>query len=653
MKQKQTGKKKVGKCKSLKNKVTTWFNKKETKIRLIRRTAGALAFLMLAGTVVTAFAAEGQEEEWEYEEITSSGGTSYVKLLKYKGHDTDVVIPDYIGTDPYNNIVVDVGTDVFEGSDGIESLTIGKYMTRGNDRIYDDLKDVKAFYVDPGNNKYYADDGVLYRSGELLAYPKAKTGSYTILDNTTKIGYRAFFETEIDTLTVPETVPISNGLNEDGSKYIYSFLGAEVDSFQLGRDTSGAIIKDNRLIAYGKNSNADLSGVSSANPYAFQKVTQLENSNLPEEVRKTVPFSFYSGEINGLQTRYFHINGKSAYCYNYNLRNPETVGEPTDYDANVSSDEVRRNIKAILFAGYPNDAYGLLRETGVDDDYARNITGTLIWEALNPGLSIPLEDIYGQDAAAAANYRDTLEAKIAAVRDDEMADLTLSFYPAKENGTQGLVEITKISRPVTATVTISKQDITAKEELPGAHLKVTKDDVIIDEWISTDTPHIIENLSDGRYLLTETTAPFGYEIAENIFFTVENGVPSTSDIVMYDQKEVKPSTPSDATPSEPQPSTPSDAEKPKPEKPSRPSHGSGGSSHSSGSRGNGNKHYTTDTTPEVEEPAPTPVPAPETAPQPVERKPVKTGDTTRALELAFLGLGLAGICYCLFDRKKD
>ena len=43
---------------------------------------------------------------------------------------------------------------------------------------------------------------------------------------------------------------------------------------------------------------------------------------------------------------------------------------------------------------------------------------------------------------------------------------------------------------------------------------------VVEHWTSTDKPHYIEKLPAGEYTLTEITAPNGYEIAENISFTV-------------------------------------------------------------------------------------------------------------------------------------
>ncbi len=72
-------------------------------------------------------------------------------------------------------------------------------------------------------------------------------------------------------------------------------------------------------------------------------------------------------------------------------------------------------------------------------------------------------------------------------------------------------------------VRISKQDITTGEELPGAKLQIIdKDGTVIEEWVSGDIPHFIEAvlIADETYTLREITAPEGYEIAEDVEFTV-------------------------------------------------------------------------------------------------------------------------------------
>jgi uncharacterized surface anchored protein len=73
-------------------------------------------------------------------------------------------------------------------------------------------------------------------------------------------------------------------------------------------------------------------------------------------------------------------------------------------------------------------------------------------------------------------------------------------------------------------VTISKQDAVTGKELPGAKLTLTEKDTgkEIESWTSSNTPHTIDNLVEGKsYILTEVSAPDGYEIAEAITFTVD------------------------------------------------------------------------------------------------------------------------------------
>ena len=105
---------------------------------------------------------------------------------------------------------------------------------------------------------------------------------------------------------------------------------------------------------------------------------------------------------------------------------------------------------------------------------------------------------------------------------------TVVMYNAKE-------EITRLS--------ISKQDITSKEELPGATLELRdKDGVIVDSWVSETTPHFIEGLEPGEYTLTETIAPDGYKLSEEtIKFTLERDG-NVKTVVMYNEQYSVPIT---------------------------------------------------------------------------------------------------------------
>lgn len=97
----------------------------------------------------------------------------------------------------------------------------------------------------------------------------------------------------------------------------------------------------------------------------------------------------------------------------------------------------------------------------------------------------------------------------------------------------------------TTKVKISKRDITTDKELAGATLQIIDDDGnVVEEWVSTDEAHFIEGklIAGKEYTLRETIAPDGYEIANEIRFTV-NADGSVTEVVMYDELTPKTTTP--------------------------------------------------------------------------------------------------------------
>ena len=91
----------------------------------------------------------------------------------------------------------------------------------------------------------------------------------------------------------------------------------------------------------------------------------------------------------------------------------------------------------------------------------------------------------------------------------------IEFTVSEDKKTQQIVMIDKL-------VEITKTDLTTGEELEGAELEVIdEEENVIDKWTSTKEPHQVKGLEEGKtYTLKETTAPYGYEITEEIEFTV-------------------------------------------------------------------------------------------------------------------------------------
>ena len=114
----------------------------------------------------------------------------------------------------------------------------------------------------------------------------------------------------------------------------------------------------------------------------------------------------------------------------------------------------------------------------------------------------------------------------------------INFTVNRDGGVEQTVIMYNTPIPEKSKIKISKQDIATGKELPGAHL-IVKDasGKIIDEWVSTTTPHYMGELAEGKYTLIETISPKGYELSDEVIeFTVtaDGGVEQT--IVMYNSK---------------------------------------------------------------------------------------------------------------------
>ena len=106
-----------------------------------------------------------------------------------------------------------------------------------------------------------------------------------------------------------------------------------------------------------------------------------------------------------------------------------------------------------------------------------------------------------------------LHEKVAADGYVKASDIEFTVSMEKEN--EHIEMIDKI-------VKIVKTDLVTGDEIEGAKLQVIDENGnIIDEWTSTKEPHIVNGLEENqKYKLVEITAPYGYELTEEIEFVV-------------------------------------------------------------------------------------------------------------------------------------
>ena len=118
------------------------------------------------------------------------------------------------------------------------------------------------------------------------------------------------------------------------------------------------------------------------------------------------------------------------------------------------------------------------------------------------------------------NYLKEIYAPDGYVRATETQEFTFEYQGDKT--TQAVYEFT--FEDVQTSVELSKADLTDGKELPGASLQVLDSTgTVVEEWISTEEPHMIRGLLVGEtYILVETKPADGYTTAESIEFKVED-----------------------------------------------------------------------------------------------------------------------------------
>ena len=117
------------------------------------------------------------------------------------------------------------------------------------------------------------------------------------------------------------------------------------------------------------------------------------------------------------------------------------------------------------------------------------------------------------------------------IKEDGTIDKPVVMYNKREEE--------KTPEPEPNKIYISKQDITTGEELAGAYLEVKNEaGEVVEAWVSDETPHLIEGLEPGKYTLTETIPPEGYELSKEVveFIVKEDGTVD-DDVIMSNTPE--------------------------------------------------------------------------------------------------------------------
>ena len=181
------------------------------------------------------------------------------------------------------------------------------------------------------------------------------------------------------------------------------------------------------------------------------------------------------------------------------------------------------------------DVYG--EELIGADMQLENADGEIIDEWISDGTNhivteLPAGDYTLKEIAAPDGYVIATDIEFEVFADGTIKIRNVDSTAISEDGNPLIVMVDDTTK-----VKISKRDITTDKELTGATLQIIDEDGnVVEEWVSADEAHLVEGklIAGKEYTLREIIAPDGYEIANEIKFTVnEDG--SVTEVVMYDE----------------------------------------------------------------------------------------------------------------------
>ncbi|AKB34208.1 Chitin binding protein [Methanosarcina siciliae HI350] len=152
--------------------------------------------------------------------VTIIGGSSFQGCSAL----TTVTIPDSVTT---------IGGSAFQDCSGLTTVNIGNGVTNIGNFAFMGCFDLTAIDVDTDNSAYVSIDGILYNKDvtTLVRCPPGKTGSLTIPNSVTTIGYCAFYGcTALTSVTIPNSITTIDD---------YAFMGCiALNSVTIGNNVT-------------------------------------------------------------------------------------------------------------------------------------------------------------------------------------------------------------------------------------------------------------------------------------------------------------------------------------------------------------------------------------------------------------------------------
>lgn len=369
------------------------------------------------------------------------------------------------------------------------------------------------------------DGSILFKKGEAVAKGKTDVngqiiiddlfmGEYELRETLTNEGY-VLDETVHDIIFKAEDATTKEYTHEINVTNIAPH--GQIDLLKTDKDTGEVLggitfeltAKEDIYSLDGRNTLLYKAGdkvsvdISENGLYVTNELGEIHIGNLPlgkYELREIQTLDGYvsNDTVYDIDLSYEHSD-KTIYTKEINVINEKTTTEISKVSA--TDEKELPGAQLSLF-----DKEGNLVETWISENEPHIIKGLLV------------------------NEEYTLHEDLAPIGYATASDVT---FTVNADGTPTKVtmkdEITKVD--------VSKVDATNEKEIEGAKLTLTDKETgqIIETWISKKEPHRIEGLEVGKtYILHEDLAPAGYEIANDVEFTIAD-TGEVQKVIMKDQ----------------------------------------------------------------------------------------------------------------------
>ena len=256
---------------------------------------------------------------------------------------TSVIIPETVKS---------LGTAIFHACTSLTSIHIPKSVNSIAFNTFMGCNNLTTIYVDSGNEKFSAENGVLFNKDKttLFCYPAGKSGAYTIPESVSRINDASFYGCRnLTSVTIPNSITAISYVAFYGCSGLTSLTIPETVTV-IER---GAFEKCTGLTSVNIPENVTKIGYE-----AFCYCSSLNSLTIPENVTEISDDAFYgvrhivySGEADGAPWGAYYINGSVEDDFVYADEQHKTLNAYIGSGSSVTIPSTVETISDKAFSG--------------------------------------------------------------------------------------------------------------------------------------------------------------------------------------------------------------------------------------------------------------------------------------------------------------